>query len=248
MKFTVLNTRAAHQAVELTHLIENKLGAQCIELPLLNIEMIDAEHWQFHCPVAVPALLIFTSANAVHHSMDVLKDHWQVMPLIAAIGPATKRALEHCDVTVDITPEYSNSDSLITHKALQSLSEKTVVLVKGKGGRQVLQTFLNQKKSNLIELNVYQRTCPSQLSNQIKKIWQKASIDLILIHSVNALTNLLDQANKATLNKIKDTACLTLSHRIKKAALAYGIKHVFIAENNTLESSIKHYMTHRKPS
>ncbi len=171
MTFSILNTRPLQQNQAMTQYIEHELNAQCIELPLLEITPINSKHWPLPASFQKIDLIVFTSPNAVKHSINILKNYFPLMPSIAAIGPATTIALAKNGLEVDIIAEKSNSESLVAHKKLQNINGQNVIIVKGQRGRNLLQTFFLQQKSNLFELNVYKRDCPKLLANNLKKIW-----------------------------------------------------------------------------
>lgn len=246
MTFTILNTRSTHQASQLSHFITQELNALSIEQPLLEIESIASTHWLSTIKNNPIDLLIFTSANAVTYSVEQLRKLLNPMPRVAAIGPATKQCLNEHGINVELMPETSNSESLINVLSSKSVTFKNVAIVKGEAGRNALQNYFNKQELNFFELNVYKRVAPHQLQVNLKKIWKKHPIDLILIYSVDALNNLLSHADPMLLDVIKKTPCLALSDRITFVAQTAGLENVFSAYKHSMEQSIKNYMTHRK--
>jgi len=245
MTVFVLNTRPSHQAASLSNVINTLEGATAIELPLLKIISMKKKYWQELCPPKKPEMLIFISANAVENSIDYLKNYWPIFPTIVAIGPATKRALERHGVIVNIMPDDFNSASLIQHPLLHNIKHKTIILIKGCGGRQVLQDFIKHKEANLIELNVYKRTCPPEIKNQIRKTWQNYEIDIILIYSIESLKNIISNAPSSIAIKIKNTPHFVISERVKEYALKIGITNVILVKES-FEQKLNAYMRHRK--
>lgn len=240
----ILNTRPIHQAPKLQSIIERQPNARNINLPLIKISPISDKLWLKSCPSKAPDLLIFISANAVHNSIKQLKHLWETPPLIAAIGPATNKALKQYGLSANIVPPQSNSDSLIEQPLLQNLVNKTILLVKGVNGRKTIQNHIKQQEGNLIELNVYQRTLPPMLKHEIKKTWQNYKIDLIIINSIEALTNLISHADTELIDKIKETTWIVLSERIKRHALMTGAKSI-ITVNDNIAQTISSYIKDR---
>ncbi len=230
-KLRILNTRPQAQAEKIRQCLSSKPSYENINLPLLEIVPIDIKQWQTKCLIEKPDILIFISSNAVHHSIKYLKQCWQQMPQIAAIGSATNLALQTYNINAAIIPNESNSTSLINHPLLQTITNKSIVIIKGKGGRQILQNYIKSKQAKLKELNVYHRKCPINLTAQIKQVWQQAPIDLILIYSIESMTNLLNNAPPDLILMIKNTSWLVISERIQQQALDTGIKKVKVFSN-----------------
>src|SRR5271165_3963523 len=115
----VLVGRARHQAGALSTELR-KLGADVIEIPFIEIRKpksfepldtalknVDAYDW-----------LILTSANGVEAmwarmSRLRLKNHALQHLNVAAIGPATKKAIEECGLSVDVVPKEYVAESVV---------------------------------------------------------------------------------------------------------------------------------------
>lgn len=244
----ILNTRAEHQASQLKELLEEQLDCQSIALPLLDIVKIPVETWKNKChgEINKPDLLIFISTNAVHHSIQYLKQCWPKMPIIAAIGLATNEALKTYNLKAQIIPSESNSESLIKHPALQGITNKTITLIKGEGGRQILQDYIKQQNAKLIEIDVYKRQCPVNLKSQINKIWHQNHIEIILIFSVESMTNLLNNALPEIKSIILNTPCLVIGKRIQCEAIKHGMKKIILSSYLNIGKTIKSLVMRHK--
>lgn len=101
-------------------------------------------------------LVIFTSANAVRFGEPLLAQRRDLT--LAAIGPATARALNHAGYRISITPAAGySSEHLLQHPRLKSLQGSRVLLVKGEGGRDLLQQELTQRGATISIAAVYER-------------------------------------------------------------------------------------------
>jgi uncharacterized protein HemX/uroporphyrinogen-III synthase len=227
---TILNTRPQAQSRQLTETIQ-QLGGSSIELPLLNIETISPQEWLKYYPEKVD-VIIFISANAVHHSLpDLKKDLRQSSPKIIAIGKATQAALQYHQVKVDFTPARFDSETLISDPILAEIKAKSVVIVKGNDGRQVLQHYLKEQGANLCELIVYKRTPPKELTQNLKKIWQNNNIDIILISSNTSFKNLMDAIPERYHSKLASCHWLVISKRIKEELNKHSFNNITTAPN-----------------
>ena len=154
----VLVTRPQAQSAALCRRLEAR-GATVFALPAVTID-----------PVAVPGdlakrigtadafdLVVFTSANAVRHGTAWLADPRD--RTIAAIGPATRRALERAGFPVSITPRGGfDSEHLLAEPALRDLVGRRVLLVKGIGGRDLLARELAARGARVEAAEVYRRS------------------------------------------------------------------------------------------
>jgi uroporphyrinogen-III synthase len=156
----VLVTRPEQQATQLCRLLEAR-GATTLRLapiaikPLLDsrarIEALDAFD-----------LILFTSANAVRYGADALRQRRG--STVAAIGPATARALREQGYDVTLEPEAGyTSEALLAHPTLKHLAGRRILLIKGVDGRQTLESELTRRGADVIAIDVYQRV-PANLS------------------------------------------------------------------------------------
>ncbi len=146
----VLVGRARHQAGALSAELR-KLGADVIEIPFIEIRKpksfqpldsalknADAYDW-----------LILTSANGVEAMwarMSRLRSE-RMMSLqhlhVAAIGPATKKAIEERGIRVDVVPKEYVAESVV-RSLKKKVAGKRVLLVRAKVARDVIPRELRQ--------------------------------------------------------------------------------------------------------
>jgi uroporphyrinogen-III synthase len=192
----VLIGRARHQAGALsTELC--KLGATVLEIPFIEIRKprsfgpldsalknLDSYDW-----------LILTSANGVEAMWDrlaklqlgdrVLREGHDVSravkrkkrdaalaaegrrPRIAAIGPATKRAIEQRGVDVDVVPKEYIAESVV--RSLRSkVKGKRVLLVRAKVARDVIPTELRNAGANVDVVEAYETVVPESSRTRLR--------------------------------------------------------------------------------
>jgi uroporphyrinogen-III synthase len=217
----VLVTRPAAQATKLCELIRAQ-GGEALAFPTIVIEPV---------PAATMAndfnWLIFTSANAVCHGLPLVTRGEHVR--IAAIGKATAAALAKHDVRVDAIPQGSaQSETLLAHPAFANVQSQSVLIIKGVGGRELLQDELIQRGARVATLEVYRRALPqvdSALVAQIEQRWRPNSdkgsdrgVDIVTLTSVETLDNLIALLSDAGRALLKTTPFVTPSQRIADAA------------------------------
>ena len=135
----VLVTRPEQQAMPLCRLLETH-GATALRLPAVEIK----PHGERRAlaaqvgPLQQFDLIVFVSANAVRFGAPLLDQRRDLT--LAAVGPATLRALNQAGYRVAILPtDGFDSEGLLAHPRLHHLAGQRVLLVKGLDGRELEQ-------------------------------------------------------------------------------------------------------------
>jgi uroporphyrinogen-III synthase len=187
---TVLVTRPAEQAGDLVAAIE-AAGGRSIVFPVIEIaprspQAIDAEL----AGRENPDIVIFISRNAVEHGLA-----WSGDAAIAAVGPATAAAIEAAARVVHIRPTSGfDSESLLEESALKAVRGKTIRIIRGNGGRELLATTLRERGAHVDYLEVYARRLPDHPESEIDAVGQQLTageIGAVVVMSVESLHNLL---------------------------------------------------------
>src|SRR3984957_11123634 len=153
----VLVTRPEQQAMPLCRLLEIQ-GASTLRLPAIEIKAIGNRR---DLAARLGALenfdvIIFTSANAVRFGASLLDQKRDLT--LAAMGPATARALNQAGYQLSIQPPVgllpqhatSGSESLLLHPRLEHLAGHRVLVVKGSNGRPFLEQELARRGAQVI--------------------------------------------------------------------------------------------------
>lgn len=216
---TVLVTRPARQAVVLMQHVQ-RLGGEAIAFPAIAIE-------PFSAPLAHDYdLVVFVSVNAVEHGSHLVVRNSTTR--IAAIGKTTAAALSAIDIKVDITPDAeANSEALLAHPDIASSGCARVLIVRGNGGRTVLQESFAALGSQVDVLEVYRRTRPvvdAATLSELQARWEAGEVDIVTITSVATLTNLVALLGKPAPRLLNTTTLLVASPRIREAALELSLE------------------------
>ena len=215
----VLVTRPAAQADRLASAI-NQLGGQPISLPLLEIMPLPPgpTATQTLTELAQAAALIFVSANAVACSLAYLPKIPSSL-LVGAIGQATAERLQAAGIPPQLVPAQFDSEGFLALAQVQDLHNKTVVIVRGEGGRDKLGESLRARGARLRYLEVYRRECPH---------WQQADVhsalraDVITVTSSEALDNLARLARLPGGDALRAKPLLVFHERIAGRARELG--------------------------
>jgi uroporphyrinogen-III synthase len=152
----VLVTRPEQQAAALCDMLAAE-GAEAVRLPAIDIIPAGDQRKLVRLESGPPFdFLIFTSANAVRFG------HAAIPPgcgaKIAAIGPATARALAQSGHPVALTPGADfDSESLLRSPELEHLDGRRALIIKGEGGRELLQAELARRGAEVVTAEVYRR-------------------------------------------------------------------------------------------
>jgi len=161
----VLVGRARHQAGALSAQLR-KLGAEVLEIPFIEIRNPRSFKPLDHALKNLPAhdWLILTSVNGVEAMWERLsKLHVTEKSLrhlrIAAIGPATKKAIEKRGLKVNVVPEEYVAESVVKSLRKQ-VKGKRVLLIRAKVARDVIPRELRKAGAAVDAVEAYETVVP----------------------------------------------------------------------------------------
>jgi uroporphyrinogen III methyltransferase/synthase len=194
---TVAVTRARAQASGLARRLE-ALGARVVQAPTIRVQPIFGPDR----PALDPSpydLICVTSANGVEGLFERLDDGAHppgdaralAASRIAAIGPATTRALAEHGIVADVVPERAVAESLV--EALSELPVKRALIVRAREARDVLPDALRARGAEVDVLAVYE-TLAEPLSPQTLQAVREA--DYITFTSSSSVRFFLQAAGE----------------------------------------------------
>jgi uroporphyrinogen-III synthase len=177
----VLVGRARHQAGALSGELR-KLGATVIEIPF--IEILKPRSFQ-RLDTALRNLcnydwLILTSVNGVEamwgrmgklRLLNESLDHLH----IAAIGPATKKAIERRGVKVDVVPEEYVAESVV-RSLRRRVKGKRVLLVRAKIARDVIPRELRAAGAHVDVVEAYETVVPKSSRVRLRSVLKNPTL------------------------------------------------------------------------
>ncbi|MBX2881906.1 MAG: uroporphyrinogen-III synthase [Granulosicoccus sp.] len=186
----ILITRPAGQHHRFQNALQD-LGLKTVHCPCLVIEPIENTAAQLALHKARGAVL-FTSVNAVYNAHKLRSLPWPGIRSYA-IGPATAEALRDRQQVLDTDPEPPyNSESFL--EICLNKSAEHLLIIKGSGGRNLIEQQLNQRGWQVSTIDVYCRRSPNASEINAKLLFSKEIYDLISISSDEGLTNLMELA------------------------------------------------------
>ncbi len=215
---TVLVTRPETQAAELMQAIE-AAGGSTILFPVICIEARKAEAIREEMQrLPSPDVVIFISRNAVEHGLAF---HPPGTARIAAIGPATRSAIEQAGYVVDIAARDGfDSEHLLATPDLHEVAGKAVRIVRGSAGRDLLADELALRGARVDYLSVYQRLPATHSAAEVLRLqdtWQAGGVHIVTVMSVESFDNLWSILPVEGRQLLQCTPLVTPSRRVIQA-------------------------------
>ncbi len=237
----IVITRRAEQAVELRRALEAR-GATVLEFP--TIALAPPRSWR-RVDAAIDHLhdynwVIFTSANGVESFAARLRGKGKTMSalsraLIAAIGPATARALRARGLRVRVVPEEYRAEGLI--KALSGVQwrGKHVLLARAAMARQVLPRELRRKGARVDVVEVYRTVAPQDSREQINKLIIHRKPDAITFTSSSTVRNFCALLGRSRAQRaLRNVTVATIGPVTSRTARALGLRVTVEAKPYTM--------------
>ena len=181
-------------------------------------------------------IIIFISVNAVSYAEEHFDELFSDSSKVFAVGPATANQLLKKNIAVDCFPKKNaSSQELLKIKECSELSNRKILIVRGKGGSETLKNYLSS--SNQVDyLEVYERI-PCKLS----KIHKESLVSFVnhpdgvsMATSNESLVNIIQLVTSASpkyLDILKSRRMIVFSERIKSTAKKLGFKKIEVTQN-----------------
>ncbi|MCH8336217.1 MAG: uroporphyrinogen-III synthase, partial [Proteobacteria bacterium] len=238
----VLITRPEHQSQELAAGVK-AAGGTVFHFPAFDIIGRDMDEIRRKLTaLPEPDIVVFVSRNAVAHGLAAVKEF---NAKIAAVGPATRHAIESDGETVDIFPESGfDSEHLLTHAALQDVDGRNVMIVRGQSGRELLAETLRERGANVDYVCVYERTpyepTPAELEH-LESALGEGRIRFVTVMSVETLECLVQIMPSQALSLLRQSTLVAPGTRVLQTAseLIPGIATVAVQQSLADFASLK---------
>ncbi len=222
-------TRPALQVEKLQDMVV-KSGNNPLFFPTLKLHPIDIQSEKNHYDV-----IIFISANAVEYGLKILKkiSYQQVL----AVGSATAKKLSENNVIINDFPKNkASSEALLELDSVTQLNDKTILIFRGKGGRETLKQGLIKQGNQVEYAEVYERVCCdiSHLHCQSLDKFLLSREGVISITSVDNMKSLIKIVNQINhVDKLKNYLLVVLSERIKIYVNSIDFDKVLVTPNTS---------------
>ena len=224
----VLVGRARHQAGALSRELR-KLGATVLEIPFIEIrkprsfkpldsalQNLEGYDW-----------LILTSANGVEamwqrlSKLRLTKKNLKHLR-IAAIGPATKKAIEQRGGKVDVVPKEYVAESVV-RSLRRRVQGKRVLLVRARVARDVIPRELRRAGARVHVVEAYETVVPQSSAAHLRSTLGNPRLrpHVVTFTSSSTVRNFVDSAWRTQGKARWDTASLHWSRHFFDSARAW---------------------------
>jgi uroporphyrinogen III methyltransferase/synthase len=205
----IITTRAQERAGNLSARLRT-LGADAIELPSIEIRPVE-DYTPLDAAIAnlrAYDWLIFTSASGVRFFLQRLDrsphDLRSVRGRIAAIGPATKAALEDLHLKVDLIGKEFVAESLLEALSHEDLSGKRILLARAEVARDTLPAGLRPLGAHVDVVAAYRTVTPENLAEHARELLKgPRKPDWITFTSSSTVQNMVTAVGVETLKGIR---------------------------------------------
>ena len=229
----ILVTRPEGTAAALCELIR-EAGGEAVRFPAIDI--LPAADQDAVRTLLSPAnllrqhLVIFVSPTAVTMALALCQGAWPDGVAVAAVGKGTARALHAGGVQPVLAPaEGADSEALAALPALQDLSGRSVLIVRGEGGREWLGETLRARGASIAYAECYRRAMPGADVAPVVARWKAGEIAAIAVTSREAVDNLL-RLFAGIADAVLATPVFAAHPRIAEHARQQGFRTVFSCE------------------
>lgn len=155
---------------------------------------------------------------------------------LACVGQQTAQALSQQGYHTILQPQQDfSSKGLLSLSAFQQVNAQRILIVRGKGGRELLKQVLEQRGAQVDYLECYQRLLPQIDYRPLHQAIHQQGIDVISCSSNQALDNLLQVVPETQLFKIP---FLPISSAMATKAKYAGFNHIINTANNASDEAI----------
>lgn len=238
---TVWITRPLQEGEQLASLLTqlpcSSTLVPCVEMVEQSFQMPDLEEVDIAILVSKPSILYGVAKlnQSIPNSVQWL-----------AVGQSTAELASHYINTEILVPSEQNSKGLLKLDVLEQVRHQKILIIKGKGGRNLLINALNDRGADVDEIDVYRRVVPENLAESLVSLWPEKRPQLVLITSCEILQNLYDRTPSAYKEHLLTTDLIVASERIEKFAYSLGFKsnitNAGYAENIEMAKSVLNYI------
>jgi len=215
----ILVTRPEAQARALSERIE-AAGGTALVTPAMAIEALPFPDGGF-TNLTAAEIVIVTSANAAR-GLASARAALTLDTQLLAIGRATAEVLREAGLQPDpdLDPR-ANSEALLESPLLSDVEGRSIVIVKGEGGRPLLWRALTARGAQVTELILYRRGVPETLAPAFQDALVRG-VDMVIATSTELLENMLELAGQLDQETLQSTCLVAGGERVLQHALDLG--------------------------
>lgn len=240
----VIVTRPRDQAEELIRRLQG-LGAECLLSPTIRIvpprsyERLDRALQDLRSYDWV----VFTSANGVRAVLERMAAlGMEPTDLgrrgVAAIGPATREALEERGIQVTLSPRKYRAEGLVEAFSSLDIRGKRILLPRAEEARDILPKSLRHLGAEVDVVPAY-RTVPDTENGQaLRELLTQGEVDAITFTSPSTVRNFLALVGEGAVDALSRVVVACIGPVTAEAARDLGIRVDVVAREYTTEGLV----------
>ena len=247
----IVVTRPAAQALRLGQLLVDA-GAIPIYFPLIDIRPLadPADARDKLARLADYDAVVFVSANAVEQAAALLPAGASLgaPAIVAAVGPGTARSLAAHGVERVLLPASRyDSEGLLERVELTAMQGRRVLIVRGRGGRELLADTLRARGATVDYAECYERAPPVAPITALLDAWHADRLHAVTITSSEGLRHLHASLPGEGRERLRATPVFVTHERMRETARALGLDDVVLAAagDDGLHQALMHYYNTR---
>ena len=176
-------------------------------------------------------LTFFVSPNAVHFAMRELPHPpaWPAGWSVSTVGPSSEAALAQYGFARIIAPQDAfDSEAVLRLPEMQEavVSDQTVLIFRGEGGRELLGDTLQQRGAQVRYIPCYRRSCPVDSAAPLLAQHQQQALDALTLTSSEGVSYLGGLLGRAGIQLLQQVPVFVPHVRIAQAAQRLGFQQV----------------------
>ena len=237
----IVVTRPRAQATEFVETLED-LGADVLAVP--TIEIVDPDSWdpvdQAIERVEESDWVVFTSVNGVERFFERMlgrgKDARSLYRArLAAVGPATGRALRQHGLTVDVIPGEYRAEGVAAAMSESDLRGKNVLLPRASAAREVLPKMLREAGAIVHEVHVYNTVPAGREHPMLAELLEAGRLDMVTFTSSSTVRNFFELVGGRTRAQLHSTALACIGPITAETVRDFGHQVAVSANEYTVD-------------
>ena len=176
-------------------------------------------------------LLVFVSPTSVRIGVPLLIEMYGSVDRlrVAAVGPSTSAALRDYGWSEIIEPgESSGSEALADSPQLRQIADWSVVVVRGEGGSDNLESMLGSRGARVHYLECYRRRAPKTAFSSVEPLFRDGRIGAWIATSGEILDNLFLLAGEHG-GLLRSTPLFVNHPHVAARGFSHAVKVIFVS-------------------
>ena len=246
-----LVTRPAHQTEQLNKLLL-EAGFYPLNFPTIAIAATSPTPFLrgLQDNIRHYDLVLFVSRNAVDFGFHYL-DPAQLPPdlQLGVIGKGSLMALQNYGIESQLVPANSyNSEGLLESPALQQVTAKRVLILRGQEGRNLLGDTLRERGAEVDYCEVYRRQLPRSTAQDFAELTAEHVPHIAIFTSAEGLQNCFQLVDQQQARQLRGLPWLLISERMRETARDLGHNAGIIIADSASDEGIVLALEHWRKS